>query len=174
MGRIWENKATTESGTVLGACLVSSLKCFLVLWLEFFGDAPTPPVPTTVSGTCSDTHFLLDDVPWGAVWAPSLTPDISRCCPPICWINDISRFHSWTRLFIFNFFLVGVMRDNVGVNFLGNETIVLKILSRVYFGCYLLEQSKDVSDFLTDSREQNQMFPGCFWVISINLSDFTF
>ena len=30
------------------------------------------------------------------------------------------------------FFLVRVMRDNVGVNFLGNQTIVLKIPSRVY------------------------------------------
>lgn len=44
------------------------------------------------------------------------------------------------------------MRDNVGVNFLGNQTIVLKILSHVYFGCYLLEQSKGFSDFLTDSE----------------------
>ena len=94
-------KETTESGTVLGACLASSLECFLVLRLEFFGDAPTPPAAATLPGTCSDTRFLLDDVPWGAVWVPSLTPDFSRCCPTIFWINGISRFHSWTRLLVY-------------------------------------------------------------------------
>ena len=49
-------------------------------------------------------------------------------------------------------FLGGGMRDNVEVNFLDNQTIVLKILSHVYFGCYLLEHSKGFSDFLTDSE----------------------
>ena len=52
-------------------------------------------------------------------------------------------------------FLGRGMRDHVGVNFLGNETIVLKILTHVYFGCYLLEQSKGFSDFLSDSHAKS-------------------